>query len=167
MTALADFEEALQNIDAFCKVIVKKMPEKTAELKNETYVEPIENPPLTKSPVCETLETDFSNRHFSPQPQIEEPLIDIFEEEDYIRVLVQCRCKEQQVTFYVSTDGIRICREECHVNTNGAETCVDNCQKINLRTNHLQLEDRLFVIAKCNNNQVLEAMIPKIKATPR
>lgn len=164
---MADFEEALQNIDAFCKVIVKKMPEKTAELKNETYVEPIENPPLTKSPAYETLETDFSNRHFSPQPQIEEPLIDIFEEEDYIRVLVQCRCKEQQVTFYVSTDGIRICREECHVNTNGAETCVDNCQKINLRTNHLQLEDRLFVIAKCNNNQVLEAMIPKIKATPR
>jgi hypothetical protein len=164
---LADFEEALQEINAFCKVIVKKMPESTADPKNETYIEPTENPPLKKSPANETLETDFSNVHFSPLPQAEEPLIDVFEEEDYIRVLVQCRCREQQVTFHVCTDGIKICREDCHVNANGSEICVDNCQRINLRTNDLQLEDRLFVIAKCNNNQVLEAMIPKIRTISR
>ena len=160
-----DFEEALRNIDAFCKVLVKKMAENRAEPENKTSVEPIENPLLTKSTANEPLETDSSNRHFIPLPQIEEPLIDIFEEEDYIRILVQCRCREQQVTFYVRADGIRICREECHINADGAETCVDNCQKINLRTDHLQLESRLFVVAKCNNNEVLEAMIPKIKAT--
>jgi hypothetical protein len=158
-----NFEEALQNMDAFCKVLVKKMPENTAEPENKTIVEPIENPLLIKSNANEPLETDSSNRHFIPLPQIEEPLIDTFEEEDHIRILVQCRCREQQVTLYVCADGIRMCREECHVDADGAETCVDNCQKINLRTDHLQLESRLFVVAKCNNNQVLEAMIPKIK----
>jgi hypothetical protein len=164
---MADFEEALQNIDSFCKVIVKKMPESTTELKDNTIVKPIENPPLTKSTSNETLETDPSNRYLIPLPQSEEPLIDIFEEEDYVRVLVQCRCREQQVTFYVCADGIRICKEECNVNANGGEICVDYCQNINLRPDHLQLENRLFVVAKCNNNQVLEAMIPKAKATAR
>lgn len=158
-----NFEKALRNIDGFCKVVVKKMPENTAEPENKTSVELIENPLLTTSPANEPLETDSLNSHFIPLSQIEEPLIDIFEEEDYLRILVQCRCREQQVTFYVRTDGIRVCREECHVNAGGTEVCVDSCQKINLRTDHLQLENRLFVVAKCNNNGVLEAMIPKIK----
>jgi hypothetical protein len=160
---MENFEEALRNIDGFCKVLVKKMPGNTAEPENKTSVEPIENPVLTTSPANEPLGTDSLNSHSIPLPQIEEPLIDVFEEEDYIRILVQCRCREQQVTFYVRTDGIRICRKECHVEAGGTEICVDNCQKINLQTNHLQLENRLFVVAKCNNNEVLEAMIPKIK----
>jgi hypothetical protein len=151
---MSNFEEALQNIDGFCKVVVKKMPENTAEVENKIVVEPIENPLPQKS---------TANGPFIPLSQIEEPLIDVFEEEDYLRILVQCHCREQQVTFYVRTDGIRICREECHVNAAGTEECVDNCQKINLPTDNLQLENRLFVVAKCNNNAVLEAMIPKKK----
>lgn len=158
-----NFEEALRNIDGFCKVLVKKMPKNTAELENKIIVKPIENPLPKKSTANEPLETVSSNRLFIPLPQIEEPLIDVFEEEDFLRILVQCRCREQQVTFYVRTDGIRICREECHVDSGGTIVCVDNCQKINLRTDHLQLENRLFVVAKCNNNEVLEAMIPKKK----
>jgi hypothetical protein len=164
---MENFEEALRNIDAFCKVLVKKMPHNMAKLENKTIVEPIENPPPIESTANEPLEIDSTNRHFIPLSQIEEPLIDIFEEEDYIKILVQCRCQEQQVTFYTCKDGIKICREECHVNVDGTETCVDTCQKINLRTDHLQLENRLFVVAKCNNNLVLDAMIPKTKATVR
>jgi hypothetical protein len=158
-----NFEEALRNIDGFCKVLVKKTPKNTAEIENKTTVELIEKPLLTKSTANEPLETDSLNSHFIPLPQIEEPLIDVFEEEDYLRILVQCRCREQQVTFHVRTDGIRICREECHLDAGGTVVCVDNCQKINLRTDHLQLENRLFVVAKCNNNKVLEAMVPKKK----
>jgi hypothetical protein len=150
---MANFEEALQNMDDFCKVIIKKMPENAAEPENKFTVEPIKN----------ELEADPSNRQFIPLSQVEEPLIDVFEEEDYLRILVQCRCREQQVTFYVRADGVRICREECHVNASGAVVCADICQKINLRTDLLQLENRLFVVAKCSNNQVLEAIIPKKK----
>jgi len=157
---MGNFEEALRNIDGFCKVLVKKIPKNTAELENKTIAKPIENP-LIKSTATETLETDSSKRLFIPQSQIEEPLIDVFEEEDFLRILVQCRCREQQVTFYVRADGIRICREECHIDSGGKIVCVDNCQKINLRTEQLQLENRLFVVAKCNNNEVLEAVIPK------
>jgi hypothetical protein len=160
---MENFEEALRNIDGFCKVLVKKMPESMAEPENKTTAEPIENLLLKKSSANEPFETGTSNRQFIPLQQIEEPLIDVFEEEDYIRILVQCRCREQQVTFYVRPDGIRICREECHGDADGTEICVDSCQKINLRTDYLQLESRLFVVAKCNNNGVLEAMIPRIK----
>lgn len=156
---MGNFEEVLRNIDGFCKVLVKKIPKNTAELE-KTIVKPIENP-LLKSNATESLERDSSKRPFTPLPQIEEPLIDVFEEEDFLRILVQCRCREQQVTFYVHADGIRICKEECHLDSGGTIVCVDNCQKINLRTEHLQLENRLFVVAKCNNNEVLEAMIPK------
>jgi hypothetical protein len=159
-----NFEEALRNIDSFCKVLVKKMQGNAAGPENKTSVEPIENPPLTTSRVNETLEIDSLNSHFIPLPQIEEPLVDVFEEEDCIRILVQCRCREQQVTLYMCMDGIKICRKVCHIDADGTETCVDNCQKINLQTDHLQLENRLFVVARCNNNEVLEAMIPKIRA---
>jgi hypothetical protein len=160
---MGNFEEVLQQIDGFCKVAVKKMPENTTEVENKIIAEPIENHLPQKSTANEPLETSSSNGPFIPLPQIEEPLIDIFEEKDYLKILVQCHCREQQVKFYVRTDGIRICREECHVNAGGTEECVDNCQKINLPTDHLQLENRLFVVAKCNNNEVLEAMIPKKK----
>jgi len=164
---MENFEEALRNIDGFCKILVKKMLGNSAEPENKAGVEPIENLVLTTGHANEPLGTDPLNTHFIPPSQIEEPLIDVFEEEDYIRILVQCRCQEQQVTLYMCMDGIKICRKECHINAEGTETCVDNCQKINLQTDHLQLENRLFVVASCNNNQVLDAMIPKTKATLR
>jgi hypothetical protein len=164
---MENFEETLRNVAGFCKVLVKKMPENTAELENKTIVEPLENSLLKKGTANEPPEIDPPNRHIIPPSQIEEPLIDIFEEEDYIKILVQCRCQEQQVTLYTCKDGIKICREECHVNADDTETCVNTCQKINLRTDHLQLENRLFIVAKCNNNQVLDAMIPKTKVTVR
>ena len=54
-------------------------------------------------------------------------------------------------------------REECHKEKNGPETCRDICRKLNIKTDELQLGNMQFVIAKCNNNNTLEAMIPKIK----
>jgi hypothetical protein len=160
---MGNFEETLQNIDGFCKVIVKKMPENMAELENKIVVEQIENPLPKESIANEPLETGSSNSQFIPLSQVEEPLIDVFEEEDFLRILVQCHCREQQVKFYVHADGIRICREKCHAEADGTVVCVDTCQKLNLRTDRLQLENRLFVVAQCNNNEVLEAMIPKKK----
>ncbi|HLC00325.1 MAG TPA: hypothetical protein VJL33_03315 [Candidatus Bathyarchaeia archaeon] len=140
--------EALQSIDNFCKVLVKKTTIDTPKASNRIEVEP--------------LKSIFALSNIV-QPEIEEPLVDVFDEEDHIRILVQCRCREQQVTFHPSTDGITICREERRKEKGGQETCSDVCRKLSLRTDELQLDNMEFVIAKCNNNNTLEAMIPKIK----
>lgn len=135
--------DALQNIDNFCKVLVKKGIATGSEAGNGIAAWPALDAAL--------------------QPEIEDPLVDIFDEKDYVRILVQCRCREQQVTFHPNSDGITVCREECHKEKNGSETCRDICRKLTFRTDNLQLDDMEFVIAKCNNNNTLEAMIPKLK----
>jgi len=151
------FEE-LGNLDNFCKVLVKT-PDRSGTgrgfahsdervLADNFLFRPIDNSSLASDNL---------------RSEIEEPLVDIIEEEDHVRILVQCRCREQQVTFHPSSDGITVCREECHRERDGTERCNDVCRKLSLRTDELQLGDMLFVVAKCNNNNTLEAMIPKIK----
>ena len=130
--------EGLQSIDNFCKVVVRRS-------------------------AAESLQTGASSLADSRDSSVEEPLVDVFDEEDHVRILVQCRCREQQVTFHPCPDGITVCREECQKQRDGPEVCNDVCRKLSLRTDGLQLDDMLFVIAKCNNNNTLEAMIPKKK----
>jgi hypothetical protein len=129
--------EGLQSIDNFCKVLVRK-------------------------PASERFAGTSSSAE-SMDSGIEEPLVDVFDEGDHIRILVQCRCREQQVTFHPCPDGITVCREDCHREKGGPEVCNDVCRKLTLSMDGLQLDDMLFVIAKCNNNNTLEAMIPKKK----
>ncbi len=143
--------ESLQRIDNFCKVLVKKSEEKS-EATKVTEIE-LSDGSLGRTFLCKP----------SDGAEIEEPLVDIFEEADHVRILVQCRCREQQVTFHPSTDSITICKEECHREKDGPEVCRDVCRKLNIPTHELQLEYMQFVIAKCNNNNTLEAMIPKMK----
>ena len=152
--------EALRNIDDFCKVLVKKTIADTSETGNRRELEP-------DKAVFEREHLNGRSETYPSmgvtQPELEEPLIDIFDEEDHMRILVQCLCREQQVTFHPDKDGITICKEECHKNKGGPETCRDVCRKLSIRTDELQLENMLFVIAKCNNNNTLEATIPKVK----
>jgi hypothetical protein len=151
---------ALEDIADFCKVLVKKTNEDRSEKRNYRELKPdkvvFDREYLNR---C----SEFNSSMGIMQPELEDPFVDVFDEGDHIRILVQCRCREQQVTFQPSKDGITICREECHKNKGGSETCRDVCRKLNLRTDELQLENMLFVIAKCNNNNTLEATIPKVK----
>src|SRR3972149_3110596 len=108
--------EALRNIDDFCKVLVKKPNPDTSETGNRRELEPDKA----------VFEREYLNGRSEAnssmgimQPELEEPLIDVFDEEDHIRILVQCRCREQQVTFHPCTDGITVCREECHKEKGG------------------------------------------------
>jgi hypothetical protein len=142
--------EALQDIDSFCKVAVKK--------PMETNVEKTEN---TRELVFER-KLEHAKGRFVRLPHDEDPLIDVYDEGDHVRVLVQCRCREQQVTFHPCSDGIIVCKEECHLGADGAEDCENTCRKVNLRTEQLQIQSMLFIVAKCNNNNTLEATIPKI-----
>ncbi len=130
--------DGLQDIDNFCRVIVRK-------------------------PSTGSIEIGASYENDTINSGIEEPLVDVFDEDDYIRILVQCKCREQQVTFHPCPDGITVCREECHKERGRPEVCNDVCRKLSLSMNGLQLKDMVSVIAKCNNNNTLEAMIPKLK----
>ena len=101
------------------------------------------------------------------QERYEEPLIDVIDEENSVKLLVQGRCMDQQFSIHVNEDkgGISICRKTCYIKK-GAETaeCADYCSKnIPLNLDELQLEDMLFVVSKCNKNNVLEIVIPKRK----
>ncbi len=49
--------------------------------------------------------------------EYEEPLIDVIDEEDNVKLLVQCRCQEEQVSIHVNNnhDGITVCKERCQI----------------------------------------------------
>jgi hypothetical protein len=99
--------------------------------------------------------------------QYEEPLIDVIDEEDNTKLLVQGRCMDQQFSIHVNEDksGISICRETCYRKKESQVVeCNDFCSKnIPLNLKELQLGSMLFVVSKCNNNNILEIMIPKTK----
>jgi len=111
---------------------------------------------LVKKPTSES--TSFE--------QYEEPLIDVIDEEDNVRLLVQCRCQEEQVSIHVNKEqgGITVCKEQCHVKKESEiVVCGDVCTRnIPLNLKDLQLEDMQFIVSQCNNNNVLEITIPKI-----
>jgi HSP20 family molecular chaperone IbpA len=96
----------------------------------------------------------------------EEPLIDVIDEGENIRLLVQGKCSEQQYSIHINEDksGITICREACHIQKGSEKVeCNDFCSRnIPLNIEELQLEGMLFVVSQCKNN-VLEIVIPKTK----
>jgi hypothetical protein len=97
----------------------------------------------------------------------EEPLIDVVDEGENIKLLVQGRCLDQKFSIHVNEDkgGITVCRESCYREKRlRAVECHDFCSRtIPLNLEELQLRDMLSVVSKCNNNNVLEILIPKIK----
>ena len=146
-----DFEEALRNIDVFCRVLAKKLVEslkEEGEIAEENPLEPMERL-LKRKYVFEEHFESPRVRHFIPLPHIEEPLIDVFEDENYVRVLMQCRCRDHRITVNKHDDGLQICLE-------------DLCWKIPLPVDELMVENMTM---RCNNNEALEVEIPKIKAT--
>ncbi|MDH5375755.1 MAG: hypothetical protein OEZ21_09930 [Candidatus Bathyarchaeota archaeon] len=144
---MKDLEEALRNIDVFLRTLVKKIVE-YENCSQNIAVEPVENLLRRKYIIEESLESKPSKRYLIPIPQAEEPLIDVFEDENYVKIFLQCRCKDQEVTIHTDVDGLEICTKEC--------------LKLNLSVGHLQVEN---MIARCNNNTVFEIDIPKAITT--
>ncbi len=138
-----DLAESLRNIDIFCRVLVRKMAQDEHQSSDSIIVEPIEKL-LTKKYIVEgNIEEDSLARHLIPVPQLDQPLIDILENDKNITVLMNCRCENQRISIRRLADGLEICGEEC--------------QEIHLPVNNLRVEN---ASVKCNNN-VLEIGIPK------
>jgi len=153
-----DLEEALRNIDVFCRILVKKLVDTE---DGNIVVEPIEKLLYRKNIMDTQAEPNSSPKNLIPLPQAEEPLIDVFEDNNYVKVLMQCRCKDQPVTVHTGTDGVEICKKECHTNAEGLEVCTDKCQKLDVPVEHLEIEN---MIAKCSKNAVFEVNIPKTRS---
>jgi len=145
---MENLEEALRNIDVFCRTLVKKIVE-DENSSPKIVVEPIENLLRRKYIIEQHSESNPLAKHLIPLPHAEKPLIDIFEDDKYVKILMKCRCKDQQVAIHTDTDCLEICTEKCG--------------KLNLPTKHLQIEN---MIVKCNN-EALEINIPKIETTIR
>lgn len=144
---MEDFEEALRNIDVFCRILVKKIVEDD-DCSQNIVVEPIEKLVRSKYIIEESPESLPPTKYLIPIPQAEEALIDVFEDESCVKIFFQCRCQDKDIKIYTDNDGIEICTEEC--------------QKLNLPVKHLQIEN---MIVKCNNSEVFEINIPKLKTT--
>jgi hypothetical protein len=125
------------------------MVEDKNESNDKIIVEPIENFLRRKYIMEEKLEENPSSKHLIPLPQLEEPLIDIFEDDNYVKVLMQCHCRNQKVTIQRGEGGLEICLEE-------------GCRKLNLPVEQLQIENMSM---KCNNNEAFEVDIPKLRTT--
>jgi len=143
-----DLGEALKNIDIFCRAVVGKMIEKENEGENTPTVEPIEDLFKRKYVIEQHLEPNPLAAHLIPLPQMDDPLIDVFEDDNYVKVLMQCHCRSQRVTVRTDADGLEI--------------CTDECRKLNLPVKNLLIEN---MVSKCSNNEVFEIEIPKVKST--
>lgn len=159
---MENLEEAIHNIDAFCRVLIEKIIENEKEIEHDGYVEPMENLLKRKYVMEEFLEANPFAKSVIPLPHCEQPLIETFEDDNYVKVLMQCHCRDQTPTIQTYPDGLEICRRECYTNSDGIEICVDKCQKLALPIQNLEVKN---MITKCNNNEVFEIAIPKTKNT--
>lgn len=143
---MKDLEEALRNIDAFCRILVKKIVQDEERSKYVT-VEPIENLLRRKYILDEHSEPKSLAKHMIPLPHLEKPLIDMFENNKHVKILMQCRCKDPNFAINTQADGLEICTEEC--------------TKIDLPIEPLQIQN---MTVRCSN-KVLEIAIPKTETS--
>jgi hypothetical protein len=137
-------EEGLRNIDVFLRTLVKKIAEDD-DCYETNKVEPIESLLRKKYIIEKHSESNPSANNTIPLPQTEEPLIDVFEDDKCVRILMQHRCNNEKVVIHTDADGLEICSKERG--------------KLKMPMKHLQVEN---MIVRCNN-EVLEINIPKMK----
>lgn len=142
---MENLEEKLRNIDIFCRVLVRKIVEDENESEKDMVVEPMEKLLRRKYIVEERSEASPLTKHMIPLSHVEEPLVDVFEDDERVRVLMKCHCRGQKITIHTVVDGLEICAEDC--------------RKLDLPVKHLKIEDMSL---RCNN-EVLQIDIPKTK----
>lgn len=132
MIWMNNFEEALSNIDVFYRVLVRKLIE---DDDCSPEPEPIEN----------LLRRKYSMETYEDYDWLKEPLIDVFENEEQIKILMQHQCKNREITIRPYEDYV--------------EVWVGEDRKIKLPIKRLDIND---AVIKCNN-QTVEITILKRK----
>ena len=146
MSSLNNLEETLENIDVFCKVLSDKI---TQTIEDEDCssekVEQLEDLLRAKNSPEKPVPLHFSPLLLSI-PQAEEPLIDVFENADHIKVLIQFG-KKRNVKL--------------RSDKNELEIWVNDRQKVGLQVKELDLTN----MTTKYNDLVFEIDVPKIIAT--
>jgi hypothetical protein len=159
---MGDFEEAIRNIDVYCRVLAKKIVEAEKQENTNIMIEPIEDL-LRRKYFAPKEETKSIETPIIPLPHLETPLVDVFEEEDQFKVLMQCHCQDQKVTVHTDADSMEICKKECYTDSQGSQVCSDNCQRLDIPVERLQIEK---MSSKCSKNEIFEIDIPKKTDSP-
>ena len=126
----SNFEEALLNIEAFCRVLAQKIAENE---EADSEPEPIEN----------LLKKKYIVEIYDRLPKQDGPLVDVFENENQVNILVQCSCNKDEIVFN-SRDG-------------GTEILIGKWQRIALPIEHLDISKVTVRYGK----QVMEITIQK------
>ena len=143
---MEDLEKALRNIDVFCRILVKKIVE-GEDCPQKTSLEPIENLLRRKHAIDRHVDSSPLAKHLIPLPDAEKPLIDVFEDDTYVKILMKCHCKNPKVTVHTEAGNLKI--------------STGQCGKLDLPVQNLQIEN---MTVRCNN-EVLQISIPKMETT--
>ena len=152
-------EEALCNIDIFCKVLVEKIVQNERGIETNVNIEPMEKLLRAKYVIKEDFRGKYLTKkdldtnlpkNIIPLPQLEEPLIDVFEENNRIKVLMQHRCIDP-VKIYPDKNGVKVCKIVCYNDASNGKVCIEKCKEIPLPIN----TDIKEINSKCRND-VLE-----------
>ncbi|MCW1310019.1 MAG: hypothetical protein QXP04_04990, partial [Candidatus Nanoarchaeia archaeon] len=154
-------EEALQNIEVFCRVLVEKIVQYERGIESNVAVEPMEKLLREKYVIKEDFRGKYLTKKsemnltsgFIPAPQIEEPLIDIFEEENRIKIIMQHNCSEP-IKVYPLKNGLKVCKIICYNDIDKGKVCTEKCKELNLSID----KPIQGIFSNCNNN-VLEICV--------
>lgn len=125
-----NFKEALLNIEVFCRVLAQKIAENE---EADSEPELIEN----------LLKKKYIVEVYDRLPEQDGPLVDVFEDENRIKILVQYSCSKGEIVF--------------NSGDNGAEILIGKGQKIILPIEHLDISKVTVRYGK----QVMEIIIQK------
>jgi len=124
-----NIEETLLNIEVFCRVLIKKIFDE-------------EEPHLKPSLIKNLIRRKYAIEVYEDQLKTR-PLVDVFEDERYIKILVQYPCRDKEVSF---------CMNEGYT-----EIWIGKEKKIKLPIKHLDVNKAVIKY----NSQTLEILIQK------
>lgn len=89
------FEEALSNINVFCSVLVKKIIGD-------------EEPQIKPEPIESMLKKKYTVEVYGDLDKWEEPLVDVFEDEKQVKILMRFSFGGQEIEFHPCEDYVEI-----------------------------------------------------------
>jgi len=104
---LSSFEEALENINAFCQVLAKKIASSLNQDKESEIL-------ILKTFEKEFLIQKLAQKTTNKEKHLEEPLIDVFETSKQVSLFLQCPVGKETIKLNREQGSIEMCcRDRC------------------------------------------------------